>query len=87
MKPEESALEVLSRQISLLPTNTGTQETTGSVIAILRCRDCDDYGYVNCPKAKAPGGGDYLVIALQRATPCHCAVGAEFAKNQMEWNR
>lgn len=50
-----------------------------------KCPLCQNFGYVNCPQAKAPGGGDFLAIAFREGTACSCAAGAEFAKNQMEW--
>ncbi len=52
---------------------------------IPKCPLCGNYGYVNCPQAKAPNGGDFLAIAFQEGTACTCAAGAEFAKNQLEW--
>jgi len=49
-----------------------------------KCPLCGNWGYTNCPQAKAPAG-DYLAIAFREGAACSCAAGAEFAKNQMEW--
>lgn len=49
------------------------------------CPRCENRGYTNCPQARAPGGGDYIAIALRSGTACSCPIGAEFAKNQMIW--
>jgi hypothetical protein len=51
------------------------------------CGRCEDRGYLNCPEARAPDGGDYIAIAFQRATSCNCVYGAQFAENQEAWNR
>ena len=52
-----------------------------------RCPLCGNYGYVNCPQAKAPNGGDFIAIAFLEGTACTCGAGSEFARNQMEWLR
>lgn len=50
-----------------------------------KCQICGNWGYTDCPQAKAPNGGDYVVTAFREGTACSCPAGAEFAKNQMEW--
>jgi len=50
------------------------------------CPLCGNWGYVNCPQAKAPNGhGDFIAIAFREGTACSCPAGAEFAKNQLEF--
>lgn len=52
-----------------------------------QCPLCGNRGYVSCPSAHAPHGGDFLAIAWERGTACSCPAGAQFAKDQMEWMR
>lgn len=65
-------------------TNAPSVKIMGTVP---RCPLCQNYGYVNCPQAKAPNGGDFLAVAFQQGTACSCPAGAQFAQDQMEWMR
>ncbi len=80
-------LERVSAQVAGLFDQQREEPTPQSIPKGPVCPLCGNWGYTNCPQAKAPNGGDFIAIAFRYGTACSCAAGAEFAQNQMAFMR